>query len=244
MQNLICLIPAKGESKRVPGKNMRSLGGRPLLEWTIRNALESGIFEKIFVSSEDSNIIEWVRRFSVDHVKDYKLQAVVRSKEFSRPNSPDIQWIQETLCFVDFYCPEYFILRCTSPFLKPETIKNAWRTFADSGHTSLRAVRKVTEHPNKMWAKNITGQGMHPAYGHFLLDGCPSHSVPTQLLPELYVQTAGMEICNTASSMLEGRLVGPNPMFFELYDSEALDINTEFDWMVAEALSEKIVNPV
>ena len=53
----ICLIPARGGSKRIPRKNLRLLGGRPLLSYAIDNARESGVFDEIAVSSDDEEIL-------------------------------------------------------------------------------------------------------------------------------------------------------------------------------------------
>lgn len=57
-KNTVCIIPARGGSKRIPRKNITPLNGIPLLSYTIRAALASGIFDEIYVSTEDSEIAE------------------------------------------------------------------------------------------------------------------------------------------------------------------------------------------
>jgi CMP-N-acetylneuraminic acid synthetase len=59
MSKIICIIPARGGSKRVPRKNIKELGGQPLLGYTIDAALESGVFDEIVVSSGDEEILSF-----------------------------------------------------------------------------------------------------------------------------------------------------------------------------------------
>ena len=61
----ICLIPARGGSKRIPGKNIKLLGVKPLISYTIDAAIESNIFDQIYISSDDNNIIEYAKSKNV-----------------------------------------------------------------------------------------------------------------------------------------------------------------------------------
>ena len=57
----ICIIPARGGSKRIPGKNIKLLGNKPLISYTIDAAIESKVFDEIYISSDDINIIEFAK---------------------------------------------------------------------------------------------------------------------------------------------------------------------------------------
>ena len=59
----ICIIPARGGSKRIPRKNIKNFLGKPILAYSIENAKNSGIFSKIYVSSEDCEILECAEKF-------------------------------------------------------------------------------------------------------------------------------------------------------------------------------------
>ena len=59
------LIPARGGSKRVPGKNVRLLGGKPLIGWTIEAALKSGVCSELLVSTDDENIAKTANAFQI-----------------------------------------------------------------------------------------------------------------------------------------------------------------------------------
>ena len=56
----ICIIPARGGSKRIPRKNIKHFCGKPMIEWAIAAAQSAGIFERIFVSTDDVEITETV----------------------------------------------------------------------------------------------------------------------------------------------------------------------------------------
>lgn len=64
--SMVAVIPAKGASTRLPRKNIRQLGGKPLLGWTIEAAVESGVFDAVIVSSEDDEILDIAARWPVE----------------------------------------------------------------------------------------------------------------------------------------------------------------------------------
>ncbi|MCU0537022.1 MAG: acylneuraminate cytidylyltransferase family protein, partial [Hydrococcus sp. Prado102] len=87
---IIALIPARGGSKRVPGKNIRLLGEHPAIAYTISAAIESKIFDAVMVSTDSPEIAEIGRYYGAE-------VPFLRSPEYSGDNSPDIEWIEETL---------------------------------------------------------------------------------------------------------------------------------------------------
>ena len=102
----------------------------------------------------------------------------------------------------------------------------------------MRAMRRVTEHPNKMWERR--GCWMGPvskgsAYSKGLLEVEP-WSMPTQQLATVYVQTAGLEIIRRAT-LESGSLTGDKLLPLFLDGPEALDINTPDDWAKAEEIA-------
>ena len=128
----------------------------------------------------------------------------------------------------------FSILRPTSPFRLPETVRRAWEQFtAEEGVDSLRAVEKCHEHPGKMWI--VRGKRMVPLlpFGSAEL---PWYSTPYQALPEVYKQNASLEIAYTRV-VFEGRTIAGNvlmPFFTEGY--EGFDVNHPYDWQLAEEL--------
>jgi CMP-N,N'-diacetyllegionaminic acid synthase len=228
--SIVALIPARAGSKRVSDKNIRPLAGHPLIAYTISAALQSEIFSAVIVST-DSELY-------ADIAKYYGAAApYLRPAELAGDLSPDIKWLEYSLNRLrqdgrKYDC--FSILRPTSPFRLPETIQRAWRAFTnEKGVDSLRAVEKCKQHPGKMWV--VRGNRMVP-----LLPLTPAeqpwHSSQYQSLPEVYTQNASLEIAWTRV-VFEGRTIAGNvlmPFFTE--DYEGFDVNSDYDWSLAEHL--------
>ena len=228
--SIVALIPARAGSKRVPDKNIRPLAGHPLIAYTISSALQSQVFSAVIVSTDSQLYGDIASHYGaeVPHL---------RPSELAGDLSPDIEWVEYTLRRLqkngrDYDC--FSILRPTSPFRLPETIKRAWQAFlAGEGTDSLRAVEKCKQHPGKMWV--VRGNRMAP-----LLPLTPSeqpwHSSQYQSLPEVYVQNASLEIA-WSRVVFESRTIAGNVLMpFFTKDYEGFDVNSAYDWNLAEHL--------
>ena len=228
--SIVALIPARAGSKRVPDKNIRPLAGHPLIAYTISSALQSQVFSAVIVSTDSQLYGDIAGHYGaeVPHL---------RPSELAGDLSPDIEWVEYTLRRLqengrDYDC--FSILRPTSPFRLPETIKRAWQAFlAGEGTDSLRAVEKCKQHPGKMWV--VRGNRMAP-----LLPLTPSeqpwHSSQYQSLPEVYAQNASLEIA-WSRVVFENRTIAGNVLMpFFTKDYEGFDVNSAYDWNLAEHL--------
>ena len=227
---IIALIPSRAGSKRVPNKNIRRLGDHPLLAYTIAAAHGSGIFAAILVSTDSETIAAIARYYGAE-------VPFLRPAAYAVDQSPDIEWLDYTLRRLrdegrTYDC--FSLLRPTSPFRQPETIRRAWAHFLASGEVdSLRAVEKCRQHPGKMWVL----QGRHRMHPLLLNPpGVPWHSTPYQALPEVYVQNASLEIAWTRvvfeDHSIAGRVLTP----FLTEGAEGFDINDAWDWWIAEEM--------
>lgn len=226
----IALIPARVGSKRVPGKNTRLLNGHPLIAYTISAAINSGVFQRVVVSTDDPHTAEIARHYGADVPS-------LRPAEFAGDMSPDIEWVRHTLETLNGEGSSYdcfSILRPTSPFRQPETICRAWDEFhANTGVDSLRAVERCAQHPGKMWV--VHGARMVPLLPLFA-GRQPWHSSQYQALPEVYVQNASLEIAWTRVVLEQGTIAGDVVLPFFSNEIEGQDINTEYDWEYVEHL--------
>jgi len=228
--SIIALVPARSGSKRVSDKNIRPLAGHPVIAYTIAAAHQSGIFSAIVVSTDSEQYAEIARKYGAE-------VPFLRPAEMAGDLSPDIEWIEHALTRLKEMGREYdcfSILRPTSPFRLPDTIRRAWEEFlAEGGVDSLRAVEKCREHPGKMWV--VRGRRMVP-----LLPLSPAeqpwHSTPYQALPEVHVQNASLEIAWTRV-VFDGHTIAGNVVIpFMTRDYEGLDVNRPCDWQLAEEL--------
>jgi CMP-N-acetylneuraminic acid synthetase len=203
-----------------------------VIAYTIAAALQSAIFSAVVVST-DSELYADVARYYGAEVP------FLRPVEFASELSPDIEWVEYTLKRLQDKGREYdcfSILRPTSPFRRPETIQRAWREFlAEKGVDSLRAVERCKQHPGKMWV--VSGKHIVPLLP-FSSPGQPWHSSPYQLLPEVYVQNASLEIAWTHVVFEEHTIAGTviKPFFTEKF--EGFDLNDQDDWILAEHIIE------
>jgi N-acylneuraminate cytidylyltransferase len=226
----VALIPARSGSKRIQHKNIRPLNGHPLLAYTIAAARASEVFEDVIASTDSEEYAAIAKHYGAS-------VPFLRPAEFSGDTSPDIEWIEYTLTVLrdeghTFDC--FSILRPTSPFRQPETIRRAWEAFIQAeGVDSIRAVEKAKQHPGKMWV--VRGERMTP-----LLPLGPSeqpwHSSQYPSLPEVYVQNASLEIAWTRVVFKQRLIAGNIVMPFFTRDAEGIDVNDERDWWYADYL--------
>ncbi len=228
--SIVGLIPARAGSKRVKNKNIRPLGGHPVLAYTIAAALGSGVFDAVVVSTDSERYAEIARHYGAEI-------PFLRPPELSGERSPDIEFVEYTLRTLaeqgrPYDC--FSILRPTSPFRQARTILRAWRQFlAEEGVDSLRAVEKCRQHPGKMWV--VRGSRMFPLLPIGPAEQ-PWHSSQYPSLPLIYVQNASLEIAWTRV-VLHGRTIAGNvlvPFFTE--GDEGYDVNDVADWVYAEYL--------
>lgn len=231
------LIPAKATSERCPGKNQRELAGKPLFVWSILQAQACPSIDEVWVSTDSQAVANMA--FDLDCI------VLERRPEHAGPLSPDIDWITHVLnndrCVADVFV----LLRPTSPFRTPQTIEAALSFFLSQPKaTSLRAVRKVTEHPAKQWlCLNEAGRiGPLMKEAAFQVAWTGGHrepwSQPYQALPTVYVQDSSLEIAHRATYEA-GSLTGSRVLGWEQPGVEGHTIDSEDDWAKAEQLVEE-----
>lgn len=209
----------------MPGKNTKKLGEHPLLAYTIAAAFESRVFDRVLVCTDANPII------GLAH--EYKAETYRRMP--SLDDEADIEWVKPCLEALDPPYDAFAILRPTSPFRTAESIRWAWNLFTMAREfDSLRAVTQASQHPGKMWTIHRSGHLETLVPLMLQPTGTPWHSSPTQSLPAVYVQTAGLEFAWTDTVRRTDSIAGSRILALELQWPESLDINTEHDWWTAE----------
>lgn len=227
---IVALIPARAGSKRLENKNIRLLGGHPLVAYTIAAAIESQVFEAVMVSTDAQRIAEIARHYGAEI-------PFLRPSEFASDSSPDIEWVEYTLRKLNQQGRNYdcfSILRPTSPFRKADTIRRAWNSWlANKGVDSLRAVERCKQHPGKMWI--VRANRMVPLLP-FGSAEASWHSSQYAALPEVYVQNASLEMA-WSRVVLKGRTIAGHVVVpFFTHGDEGYDINDLPDWTYGEYL--------
>lgn len=225
---VVAFIPARSGSKRVPNKNVRELAGHPLLAYSVRSAIDSGVFDAVICATDDEQYAAVARHYGAE-------VPVLRPQTISGDKSPDIEWVSWMLDWLRETGRDYqafSILRPTSPFRRAETIRRAWQAFLGDRHAdSLRAVEPCKQHPGKMWV--IRGRRMMPVMP-FTVDGTPWHSSQYAALPEIWAQDASLEIAWTRVVEEMKSIAGEAVIPFVSEGLEGFDINQPEDWVLAE----------
>lgn len=224
----VAFIPARSGSKRVPNKNIKSLGGHPLLAYTVRAAIDSGVFDAVICATDSQLYADVAGHYGAE-------VPFLRAAEISGDKSPDIEWVVRMLQQLNAQGRDYeifSILRPTSPFRLPETIRRAWDAFtSDPNADSLRAIEKCKQHPGKMWV--VRGKRMLPVMP-FTNGTTPWHSSQYAALPEIYAQDASLEIAWSRIALERNTIAGEAIIPFISQGLEGFDINEPEDWLLAE----------
>ena len=232
---MIAFVPARSGSTRIPGKNVRLLAGHPLLAYSIRSAIDSGIFSAVYLATDSEQYAEIGTKYG----------ATWWRRQPSPANEPDFEWVKGV---VETGAEYFAILRPTSPFRTAATIRRAWDEWVVENATgksrpdSLRAVSPAKTNPYKMWwyssHENRITPVMHDCEWGFPPAplGQPLHSVATQTLPPAWAQNASLEIARTDVVTRYGNISGREVMPFFSQGYEGLDLNTKEDWDYCEYL--------
>jgi len=225
----VAFVPARSGSERVPGKNVRPLAGHPLLAYAIETALQSGVCERVVVSTDSDAIADAARWYGAD-------VPFLRPSEYATSTSPDAEWLAFTLPRLEEPYELFAIVRATNPFRGPETVRRGLeQLLATPEADSLRAVELVKQHPGKMWVLAEDSRTMRPLLDQSHLD-VAWHAGQYPALPPVYVQNSALEIAWSRvvaeTGTREGRVVAP--FFTEGY--EGFNVDDEEDWERAERL--------
>lgn len=224
----VAFIPARSGSKRIPDKNILPLNRHPLLAYSISSALQSQLFDAVICVTDSEYYAQIARYYGAE-------VPFLRPATISQDASPDIDWVYWILSELanrGRTFEAFSILRPTSPFRLPETIRRAWSLFHnDSRADSLRAVEKCKQHPGKIWA--IRGNRMFPLMP--LLNGeTPWHSSQYAALPEFYIQNASLEFAWSKIALEQKSIAGEVIMPFINQGIEGFDINDPEDVILAQ----------
>lgn len=223
---IIALIPARGGSKRLPGKNIRLLGNKPLIAWTIEAALQSGVCDDILVSTDDEAIAAVARTYGAS-------VPYLRPSELSSDTATSIEVALHAL---EVYEAQHgsvdglLLLQPTSPFRSSSSIREAILKWSDDeAHRPVVSVSPASSHP--AWCFRISSTSMEP----FL--GWETMRSRSQDLDEAWTLNGAIYLISPADLRSARSFLTPNtrPLVIESA-REAVDIDTPEDWSAAEAL--------
>ncbi len=230
MSEVLALIPARGGSKSIPRKNIRSFAGHPLIAYSIAAGRAAATVTRVIVSTDDEQIAEISHQYRAE-------TPFLRPEEISQDHTPDLPVFQHALRWLaenEDYHPEIVVqLRPTSPLRRVMHIDQAvYRLLEQPQADAVRTVCVPFQNPFKMWRIAPDGfmfplmQTEHPE----------PYNLPRQELPEVYWQTGYVDIAWADTILDKNSMTGERILPLIIDPSEWIDIDSPDDWQRAERM--------
>jgi len=221
---IICVIPARGGSKRIPRKNIKEFNGKPIIAYSIEAAFESNCFDQVIVSTDDNEIKEVAKKYGAQ-------VPFVRPEKLSNDSSTTIpvikhaiEWMEQKNNYIKHVCCLY----ATAPFIKSKILTKAYQQLKDSSADYCFSVTSFT-FPIQRAIKITQDDKVDMFYPEYL-------NKQSQDLEEAY-HDAGQFYWGKAQAFKDEL-----PLFSEIATPYILprylvqDIDSEEDWVRAEAM--------
>ena len=220
--NIVGIIPARGGSKGVPKKNIKEIGGFPMIAYSIVAGQLSEKIDRCIVSTDSQEIADIAKTYSAD-------VPFLRPSEFATDSSTDIEYIKHAIDWFDEnegYVPEYWVLlRPTTPLREPKVIDEAIKEMLNHQEaTSLISIHEFAETPGKMF-------GMQDGFLHGLcpMDPRPEYfTLPRQAFAPSYFGNGYVDIIKTSTIIDHESCFGSRMLGFETPDTGEIDIPEDF----------------
>ena len=218
MKNVLCIIPARGGSKRLPLKNIKLLNEKPLIQYTIETAKKSGVFNKIIVSTDLEKIARVAKKNGVE-------VPFLRPKSISEDKTLSIEVIKHAVNFLKHeqnYNPDIIcLLQPTSPLRQKNIIKKAYQLLLKSNASSVIEISKI----------KTQLEGMFTVKRNYL-----KKIIVKQKLCDYYYPTGSIYIFWHKTLQKYNSIYGPKIKYIINRQEEFVDIDTKFDFFIAEMI--------
>lgn len=213
-ENRVAIIPARGNSKGIPRKNLLPVGGRPLLAYTVDAARSTGIFDEVIVSSESPEILAYAAKLGAVTIE--------RPEQLSRDDVHSVHVVLDVIG-ARGYAPESIVamLLPTSPLRTRADILHAYCAFRSSRADSLVSVYRDAKHLLQL--RRISPDGLLVP----LVDGEPN--VQRQEIGDHYVVNGSIYFSTVEALVTHGSFHRGRVMPFLMDRSRSVDVNTVDD---------------
>ena len=213
---IVALVPMRHNSERVPGKNYRMFAGKPLFHYVLESLLKCNYVEEIVIDTDSPTIIENVSK------KFPQVTLLERPDHLRAGTVPmnDILAWDVSQIDADFYLQTH----STNPLLRTGTINRAIEVFLQQ-YPNCDSLFSVTKLQTRLWDQN----GLP-------INHDPNILLRTQDIPPTYEENSNLYIFTKSSFGENKNRIGKMPIFMEINRREAIDIDEELDFQMAEFL--------
>jgi len=223
---VLALIPARGGSKRLPGKNIKPLGGKPLIAWSIEFALGQAEIDDVVVSTDTREIAKVARQFGAD-------VPWMRPTELASDTATSVEVVQHALSAQAALGHQYdylVLLQPTTPLRDPAMFREALTRCHQAAGAPVLAFADAHPHPG--WCFRYDHAGRLVRY----VDLDPGIT-RSQDLPPAFAISGSLYVIGVARFLAEPGFTGADMQgVFSTNRRYDIDIDDEIDWLVAEAL--------
>ena len=217
------IIPARGGSKGIPRKNLKYLGTKPLIAWTIEQALGATLLDDIVVTTEDEEIANVARQWGAK-------VPFMRPTELAEDTTPGIDVIMHALDYAhDFQ--RILVLQPTSPFRTSADIDGIIQFCNERRAPSAVSVTPASKHP--YWAYALSEEELVP-----LLE-IDATKKTRQELPHAYNLNGALYLAETGWLKRTKTLIHDTTLGYVMPTERSIDLDTVLDWDWAEFLLER-----
>lgn len=232
LRNVLGVIPARGGSKSIPGKNITLLLGRPLIAYTCESAIASKLMSRVIVSTDDKNIAEVAEKCGVE-------APFLRSEALSQDDTPSLPVIQHSVEWLaeneGYRADAVMILQPTSPLRKPCHIDGAIEAMNKTNADTVVSVIEAPHRYNPVSLMSMTDNGGLKPYaeGPMILR--------RQDKPVVYARNGpAVLLVRTSTLMEQDTLYGDNVQPYFMSELESFDVDGPDDLVIIEALMKHI----
>jgi YrbI family 3-deoxy-D-manno-octulosonate 8-phosphate phosphatase len=231
-QEILAIIPARGGSKGIPGKNIKDFAGFPLIAYSIIAGLRSALVTRVIVSTDDEKIAEIARGWGAE-------VPFMRPEQFAQDDTLDLPVAKHCLDWLaanQDYQPDALVwLRPTSPIRPLDCVDDALQLLmAHPEADSVRGVVPAGQNPFKMWTIDEETGAMIPVLG---VDGIAEpYNAPRQVLPPVYWQTGHIDALWAKTVTEKNSMTGDVILPLMIEPRFTVDIDSHSDWKNAEQM--------
>jgi CMP-N-acetylneuraminic acid synthetase len=231
---VLAIIPARSGSKGIPHKNIKLFKGKPLIYWSIKQALDSKYINRIIVSTDSQHYADIAKNYGAE-------TPFLRPKEISEDLSTDYEFLKHCLDHIivnENYFPDIIVqLRPTYPNRTTNMIDNMIKLFIDNykDYDSLRTVIPFNKSPYKMYT--INDKQLIPLF-KFVHHNNNKINEPynqcRQILPQCYLHNGYVDIIKPVTILFNNSVTGSNILPYIMNQNEVHDIDNHIDFDKAE----------
>ena len=219
--NIIAIIPARGGSKGIPGKNIKNFEGKPLISHSIEYAQDGKLINEIYVSTDDEQIAHISKTAGAKIIK--------RPLELATDTSTTESAIKHALNNIDNLPDIIVLLQPTSPLRTVNDIDEAIEELYLKSADSIVSVSECEHNP--LWSNTLPENN---SMKHFIKEG--KENIRSQYLEKHYRLNGAIYAVNTSFFKSSQNFFGDNTFAYHMPAEKSIDIDTLSDFICAEAI--------